>query len=151
MKYALRLIMVICLTGCINISENKEDLSKINLIRETHVKAVNTSDVDLILKDMSSDVVYLAPDIEPIEGKEALRELITPYHETAKSNIKMIPQDIRINNKIAIEWGLLHGEVIQIGSDSIQKFNLKYIVVYEKDDDGSWTITREIYNKVARH
>ena len=95
MKSILLLTFVFCLIACKNVTENNIDSSKdleaINLIRENHVKAVNNTDVELLLKDMSPDVVYLAPCLNPIKGKEALREFIAPLYNAIKAKIEMTP------------------------------------------------------------
>ncbi len=122
-----------------------DDLEAINQIRDNHVKAVNESDADLLLQDMSEDVIYLAPGLQPIEGKEALREFVTPVYEVVSITIQMTPEEIEINNNIAIEWGLISGEMKQNEADSIQYVKNKYLFVYEKFK-GRWLITKDIYN-----
>ncbi len=153
MKGILSLGFLLCLSGCMNSTENKSNLSKdleaIKLIRETHVKAVNTTDVELVLKDFSSDIIYLGPGLKPIEGKDALREFVTPLYEIIMPEIEMIPKDIKIINDVAIEWGLIKGQASQKGSDSIQIINSKYMFVYERSSGGDWLITRDIYNEIV--
>ena len=111
------------------------------------MEGVNNRDVELVLRDMSDDVIYLGPGMEPLEGKQALRDFITPLYEVIRPDIKMIPKDTRIIDNTAIEWGLIHGEMAEVGVDTIQKINFKYIFVYEKSEDGKWLITRDIYNE----
>jgi ketosteroid isomerase-like protein len=125
-----------------------KELNAINLIRENHVKAVNSTDVQLLLRDMSPDIVYLAPDLQPIEGKESLREFITPIYEVISATIEMIPKDIKILDKIAIEWGIINGEIRQKGIDSAQYIKNKYVFVYEQSENGGWMITKDIYNDI---
>ena len=150
---ALKLSFIgLLLIGCGNqYDENKQpanELEAINLIRKSHVNAVNTTNVELLLKDMSSDILYLAPGIDPIEGKEALREFITPIYEVITPNIEMIPTDIEIYDNIAIEWGLINGKLSQKGIDSIQSIKSKYLFVYKKSKTGKWMITKDIYNDI---
>jgi len=125
-----------------------KDLNVINLIREAHVKAVNSTDVELLLRDMSPDIVYLAPNLQPIEGKESLREFIIPVYEVVSPTIEMIPKDIKIINKVAIEWGIISGEIRQKGIDSVQYIKNKYVFVYEQSENGEWMITKDIYNEI---
>ena len=97
---------------------------------------------------MSPDVIYLAPGIEPIEGKAALREFVTPIYEIVSPKIEMIPSNIQVHNKIAIEWGIINGEIRQKGIDSVQYFRNKYVFVYEQSENGNWLITKDIYNNI---
>ena len=149
MKLIMISLIVLTLLGCKNFNEDKNlenDLDAINLIREAHVRAVNTTDVELLLRDMSPDIVYLAPGILPIEGKDSLRKFITPIYEIISPAIEMIPEDIKVLNKVAVEWGIINGS--QKGIDSIQYFKYKYMFVYEQSENGKWMITRDIYNEI---
>ena len=128
--------------------DSSKHLEAIKFVREAHVKAVNTTDVELLLRDMSPDVIYLAPGIEPIEGKAALREFVTPIYEIVSPKIEMIPSNIQVHNKIAIEWGIINGEIRQKGIDSVQYFRNKYVFVYEQSENGNWLITKDIYNNI---
>ena len=151
MKLIMLSLIVLILLGCKNLNDDKKlenDLDAINLIRENHVKAVNTTDVELLLRDMSPDIVYLAPGILPIEGKDSLRKFITPIYEIISPAIEMIPEDIKVFNKVAIEWGIINGKISQKGIDSIQYFKYKYMFVYEQSENGEWMITRNIYNEI---
>ena len=142
--------MILFATGC-KLSNNEvldssASLEAISLIREAHVKAVNTTDVESLLRDMSSDVVYLAPGIDPIVGEAALREFVTPIYELVSPSIEMIPSNIEIHDSVAIEWGIINGEVRQQDTDSVQYFKNKYVFVYEQTEEGNWLITTDIYN-----
>ncbi|MBC2839859.1 nuclear transport factor 2 family protein [Robiginitalea sp. SC105] len=140
-------------SGCSNPKEvntdTSRDLETIDLIRERHVLGVNTTDVEMVLKDFSSDIIYLGPGLRPIEGKEALREFIAPLYEIILPRIEMTPRDINIKDDVAIEWGLINGTMGQVGSDSTQNIHFKYIFVYERSSGGEWLITRDIYNEIA--
>ena len=60
----------------------------------------------------------------------------------------MIPKDIKILNKVAIEWGIINGEIRQKGIDSAQYIKNKYVFVYEQSENGEWMITKNIYNGI---
>ena len=49
-------------------------------VRTEHVEAVNSTDVELLLKGMTDDVVYLAPQLPPIRGKDELRKFVAPIY-----------------------------------------------------------------------
>jgi ketosteroid isomerase-like protein len=78
-------------------------------VRAEHVCAVNTTDVDLLLKGMTDDVVYIAPEQPPVRGKEALRAFIAPLHGQASLDITMTAESVEVSGAHATEWGSASG------------------------------------------
>lgn len=147
----LYLFVGLILFGCTTINDdegNSKELQSLKLIRDAHVSAVNSKDVELLLRDMSEDVIYLAPGLEPIIGKESLRKFIVPIYEVVSPTIEMTPKNVKVYNRIAIEWGIIEGKISQYGIDSTRFFKNKYLFVYEKTENGTWAITKDIYNDI---
>ena len=120
-------------------------MAAISQVRKNHVEAVNSTDVEFALQDMSDSLVYLAHGLPPIEGKQALRDFITPIYETSSIEIEMIAKDIMIVDNTAIEWGIINDHFGTTTSDSITPVHNKYLLIYQKNEQGKWLITRDIY------
>ena len=58
----------------------------------------------------------------------------------------MIPNDVKIQGGLAVEWGIINGEMGHKFKDTSFTFILNYVFVYEKTQEGNWMISRDIYN-----
>jgi len=58
----------------------------------------------------------------------------------------MIPKVVKVQDGLAVEWGIINGEMGYKFKDTSFTFILNYVFVYEKAKDGNWLISRDIYN-----
>ena len=118
----------------------------ISRVLQEHVDAVNTCDVELLLRGMTDDVVYLGPSMEPILGKAAMRAYITPLYAKASIQLEATPVSIEIEDSRAIEWGLIKGTMASNSETDPEPVDNKYLFIYRLDSDGEWRICYDVYN-----
>jgi uncharacterized protein (TIGR02246 family) len=123
----------------------EQDRLAIAAVRAEHLEAVNTTNVELLIRGMAPAVVYLAPGLGPIEGIDALREFVTPIYEEVRPQIAMTPRDVQVVGDVAYEWGLIEGSII-LPDGTAEPVNLKYVFVYRRQPDASWVIVYDVYN-----
>ncbi len=117
-------------------------------VRTEHVEAVNSTDVEFLLKGMTDDIVYLAPQLAPIRGKDELRRFIAPIYAQASINIEMEAESLEVSGERAVEWGKVRGTLALGGGDS-EPVNLTYLFVYRLDPDGRWRISHDSSSPTA--
>lgn len=123
---------------------DEEIADAIATVRQEHVDAVNGRDVELLLRGMTNDVVYLFPGMEPLIGKDALRAYVTPIYEQASIDIEMRHESLDIAGSRAVEWGVVRGQMTPGAQSTPSLVNLKYIFVYRLEPDGAWRISHAI-------
>lgn len=109
--------------------------------------AVNTTDVELLLKGMTEDVVYLGSGMSPIVSKQELRALVEPMYEQFDINLQMTTKDILISGDLAVEWGMVTGKMTPRNGDKELEIDNKYLFVYQRQRDGTWKTAWDIYNE----
>lgn len=112
-------------------------------VRAEHVDAVNSTEVELLLKGMTDDVVYLAPELPPICGKIEMRESIAPVYARASIRIEMKVESLEVSGERAVEWGRARG-TMAVGNADPTPVNLTYLLVYRLESDGQWRISHDI-------
>lgn len=115
----------------------------IGAVRTEHIEAVNSTDVDRLLTGMADDIVYLAPQLLPIRGKDELRRFVAPIYAKASINIAMDALSLEVSGDHAVEWGNVRGTLVLEGAD-LEPVNLTYLFVYRLDSDGRWRISHDI-------
>ena len=118
----------------------------IDRLRREHQEAVNSCDVDLLLRGMADDVVYLGLGAAPVVGKTALRSMIEPVYAQATIQIDMTPMDIQFEDTTIIEWGRIRGVMRPAEDADLAPVSLKYLFVYRCETDGVWRISHDVYN-----
>lgn len=117
--------------------------NEIAAVLQEHVEAVNSCDVDLLLKGFTDDVVYIGTGAPPILGKAAMRAYIAPIYARASIRIEMKSEALEVSGDRAVEWGTCHGEMT-LGDDEPVTVNLQYVFVYRREASGEWRISHDI-------
>lgn len=140
------LALIAYLASCASARDEAADRAAIDSLRAEHVAAVNSRDADRLLNGEAEDLVYLAPDLAPIRGKQGLDALIRPLYQRIFPDISMTPQELVLRGDVAIEWGCLGGRIEQLdGGPSITNDG-KYVVIYQHFAKTGWKITHSISN-----
>ena len=125
-----------------------DDPARIAAVLKEHVEAVNATDIELLLKGFTDDIVYIGAGAAPVIGKSAMREYISPIYAHASISISMKPAALEINGDRAIEWGSCHG-ALTLGDNDSTTVNLNYVLVYRRDSSGDWRISHDISTPAA--
>ena len=136
----------VCALACGPTPVARDDRGALEVLRREHVEGVNARDADAVLGGMAEDVVYLAPGLAPVVGRDSLGVIIRAVYQQIQPGITMTPVDVAIQGNEAVEWGCLGGRILPLeGGDAIPNDG-KYVFVYRWRDDTGWKITRDIYN-----
>lgn len=108
-----------------------------------HVRAVNSTNVELLLGGMTDDLVYVGQGMAAIRGKDEMRQFITPIYADASIDITMYPTSLEVLGDRAIEWGTVRG-TLALGERNAESVSLTYLFVYRCGDDGRWRISHDI-------
>lgn len=122
------------------------DRAAIDSLRAEHVRAVNSRNADLLLSGMTEEVVYLAPDLAPVLGRQALDALIRPLYQQFAPAITMTPKEVVVNGDVAFEWGCLGGHIDRVGGGEPILNSGKYVFIYRWAPATGWKTTHDAYN-----
>jgi len=130
------------------------DLAAINELREAHDSAFTAGDVDGFIDLFSDDAQALRNGNSVLVGKEAIRSwsgwAIRSWEEEVfdqfDSEMTYFSDEIELMGEVAFNLGTYRlTQTPKAGGDSIAFYG-NYILVLRKQADGSWKITRYMWN-----
>jgi uncharacterized protein (TIGR02246 family) len=105
------------------------------------VQAWNQGDPAKFAQVYSEDATIYPPDMEPIQGRQAIQEFWKAGGEQMGiKNLKLTTRELEVAGDWAYEQGT--GEFDTNGG----QVNVKYVVIWKKQADGSWKWHRDIWN-----
>jgi len=111
--------------------------------------AANKKDVTAMTNLYDDNAVLMPKSEEPVLGKAA----ITEYYKKLFANPNFVPFTLTLNwnsfhvaGDIAIATALFEGDVTRNGKQI--HFRGKNLIVWKKQNDGSWNIFRYMYDEI---
>jgi ketosteroid isomerase-like protein len=118
------------------------DRAAIARLAERENRAFASKDVDDILPVYSADVVMMPPNEPAIHGKDALRRWFASlFGQATFQPASCTSDDLELAGDLAVERMTLRNGAGQATG--------KVIHVYRRQADGTWKITRDIWNDDA--
>ncbi|MFX0119229.1 MAG: YybH family protein [Promethearchaeota archaeon] len=114
-------------------------------IWKQYASSVATGDIDSWISLWIDNGIQKPPDAPPNIGKEKIRA----FNKNMMDNVpvsKMVIESEEVRE--ADDWGFSHGNYwIEIDQEGeTMRINGKFLTIFEKQEDGSWKIARDIFN-----
>jgi len=113
------------------------DREAIRRATQNYVKADEARDADAMMQIIAEGVVYMPPGSQPFVGRESIRAFFKrhPWETLAET-----PAEIEGKSDFAIVRGKYTGTAQGMPLSGY------YIEVWQKQPDGSWRISRKVWN-----
>src|SRR5262249_51697460 len=95
----------------------------------------------------TSDAILFPPDADMIRGRKAIGEFWKGMMGGVK-NVTLTTVDLGASGDVAYESGKASITVQPAGGQSTP-MEVKYVVVWKRQKDGSWKLHRDIWNNLA--
>ncbi|NNG15213.1 MAG: DUF4440 domain-containing protein [Gemmatimonadales bacterium] len=135
--------------GCTQYAEQpavstEADRQVIDQVREQEVAAISSG--DLSLRYAADDIITMPPGEPALVGKPALQAWMEAFTSQVTASVSYAPTDIVIAGDLAVEYyeGTLTATPVD-GGDSVTEA-LKGIHVYQRQADGTWKLTHDVWN-----
>jgi uncharacterized protein (TIGR02246 family) len=121
------------------------DLAAIGRLHQEYVAAHNASDADRLMTLWTDDAVLMPMDEPAITGRQAIGEHYDEFFDQSPSEVTLES----VETRVAGDWAF---ERIQVtvtlpgGTEEHRHADVKYLWILQKQPDGSWKISRAIYN-----
>lgn len=119
---------------------DKEDIAAANAKVE---KAVSAGDADTLASLYTDDAILMPPGSPMVTGKDNIASVWQSMFEMGVSELDLQPTEVNVTGDTAAEVGTFTytaGDMTGTG---------KYIVLWQKGDDGNWRLRRDIWNEDA--
>lgn len=124
-----------------------EDAAAIRQADIDWLKAVETQKMEGHLEYYLEDVVLLAPNEARLDGKEAVRKMLTDLHSMPGLMIKWQPLNVEAASSGDMGYSIGTYEMSMNDPDgNPMKDKGKYLAVWKKQADGSWKVATESFN-----
>ena len=140
-KTAVFLLIICFLIGCaqqpMDVAKAKEEIAQLNA---KFAEAMNNGDGAAIAALYADNATIMPPNSEPVTGKEAIEQLWAGMANWGIKDFILTTTDLSGAGNMAYETGaysLSMGETKDAG---------KYLVVWQKQQDGNWKIQADIWN-----
>ena len=142
---AVGLLLMAFGVACAPAPETEEGPATVRAaIEETNARfteAFNQGDTAATAALYTEDAIVLPPGQGMVRGRPAIQESMAADIETnALSGLVLTTSDVRVGGNLAVEVGTYS---IQAGAMQDEG---KYVVVWKKQEDGSWKLHRDIWN-----
>lgn len=105
---------------------------------------VENQDAAAVASLYSPDAIVLPPDSESIQGRQAIESLWNNVFQSGLQSADLRTVDLEIVGNTAYEVG---EGTLSFSSDGGTAMSVvKYVVVWKKDEAGSWKLHRDIWN-----
>jgi ketosteroid isomerase-like protein len=126
------------------------DLEAIKLLHQKDAEASKKWDVDTLVSLWTDDVVSLFPEMKPVVGKEANRNLLLRLKQ--EGNGSQITEynfnfsEVRVSGDWAYEWGTLDVAEIPAGETEAVRSSIKLMRILKREGESGWKVARTIFN-----
>jgi ketosteroid isomerase-like protein len=124
------------------------DIAAIKTLNDEWLALYNSGDFDKLVSIFYAEKAVQMPPNEPIlEGKEAiLLGLIKSREESEEHCESSVTEDVLVYGDLAVARGTDTGTTTpKVGGEPI-KYNIKWVIAYERQSDGTWKCVYEIWN-----
>lgn len=117
--------------------------ASIQKAKRAWVAAFKAQDWDALVDQYAEDAIALPPDDLAISGRDAIREYFNDDAQTSDEVFETV--EIGGVESVAYARGNFSFTITSEGSEPVAVSG-KYIEIWEKQDDGNWLITHDIWN-----
>ncbi len=124
------------------------DVEAIKALGDKWLALFNAGDFDRLMSIYYAENPVQMPPNEPIRiGKEAILSGLKKSREQFDEHCdSSVTEDVRVSGDLAVARGTDIGtNTPKVGGEPI-KFNVKWVIVFERQSDGTWKCVYEIWN-----
>ncbi|MDQ4080247.1 MAG: DUF4440 domain-containing protein [Gemmatimonadota bacterium] len=107
-----------------------------------------SENLDSIMPRFSDDAVLQFPDMPDARGRDAVREALKQGFDAVEiQSLETEIDTIEVFNDVAYEWGRYTERMAESGKPAVTAQG-RYLMRWQRQDDGSWKVTRFTGNTV---
>ncbi|CAN5410859.1 hypothetical protein BH23BAC3_BH23BAC3_29470 [soil metagenome] len=144
----LLVFVLMLLIGCSNdINGNSfEDIRAIETMSAARADAFNEGDAASIANHFTEDGVLMAPSTPAKTGRNAVESYYQFIFDEFKTSLVSHYEEVRVSGNLALGRGVAEVELTPHDGGETINSTSKYINILERQADGSWLTTHDIWN-----
>lgn len=147
MKGILFFVMVLpLLSSCQMEQDVSSDIEAIKAMSNARAQAFNEGDAKTIADYFTQDAVLMAPGAEPKIGQEAVEAYYQSIFDQYETRLNSSYDEVEVSGDLAFGRGTAEVTLIPKNGDSTMVSVSKYLNILQKQSNGQWKTTHDIWN-----
>ena len=142
-KFLFLLFLIISCSPSADYDSNILEIKKVN---QKYLEFYNSGNYEGVASLHTEDAVVMPPNVPARIGKDQIMSAIKEGVDMGFTDLKFIENDIKIFGNLAYDEGSYSLNVKSEKGEVIDNDSGKYLVVWEKQNDGSWLMKKDIWN-----
>lgn len=141
-------LLMIGAAGCDQrvVQDEASDISRIEALSAARAKAFNEGNANAIAIAFTENGVLMAPGSRSTTGREAVRIYYQGIFDQYKTFLESGYDDVKVSGDLAYGVGFAEVRLVpHAGGDTLVS-SAKYINILQRQNDGSWLTTHDIWN-----
>ncbi len=145
---AAMMLLIIGLTCCdkTGTQDDARDIADIKALSATRAKAFNEGNADDIAAAFTEGGNLMAPDMISMTGREAVRGYYQRIFDQYKTFLESGYKEVMVSGNLAYGVGYAKVKLVAHNGGDTLVSTAKYINILQRQDDGSWLTTHDIWN-----
>jgi uncharacterized protein (TIGR02246 family) len=122
------------------------DVTPIDKVRDEFLAGFNARDAARISATYTADAVLMPPNQGTVTGRDAIKAFNKNLFESYSAKIAFAPAETKIFGDRALDRGTYMIELTEKAGGGRSKEEGKYLVLLQRQADGSWKVTHDIDN-----
>ena len=122
------------------------DRAAIDKLRSDYQSAFNSNDASAAAAHFTESAVSMPPNDEALSGRQAITDDMSAMFEGMSAELTISSEEVEVAGDWAFDRGTFTMKMTPKGDDEAMEDKGKYLVIFQKETDGSWKIAREVWN-----
>ena len=122
------------------------DIEVINRVRETHIAALNSRNVEAWVTLFTDDGVQMPPNAPANVGQEMIRSWSQTFLDTSRTEFRLLVDEVWLTDDWAFERGTYTITLtLKARGEPLHDIG-KYITIYQRQSEDTWGVASDIWN-----
>ena len=146
LKINLLLLLFLLIISCNPSADYDSNILEIKKVNQKYLEFYNSGNYKGVASLHTEDAVVMPPNVPARIGKDQIMSAIKEEVDMGFTDLKFIENDIKIFGNLAYDEGSYSLNVKSEKGEVIDNDSGKYLVVWEKQNDGRWLMKKDIWN-----
>ncbi len=128
------------------VRDDGSDISEIKALSATRAKAFNEGNANDIATAFTETGILMAPDMKSMSGREAVRGYYQGIFDQYRTFLESGYEEVKVSGNVAYGVGYAKVKLVPHNGGDTLVSTAKYINILQRQDDGSWLTTHDIWN-----
>ncbi len=128
---------------------DKATNEQLDKLRQQYSEAIANGDTEKLVGFYTEDAVLMIPNAPSVVGRNMIRQQFSEALGKYNEKMEIRSEETQLAGDWAYDRGTLLTTVTPKSGGEPMKMEGKYVVILKKDTDGSWKLSRVIFNENA--